>query len=112
LAGSQRDFPVADDGRVVGMLCQEDLMRALEQTSSSALVASAMRSQYQRCEPGDMLEGVFARIREDGAHTLPVLRGDRIAGLLTMDNIGEMLRIQAALDKRRGGDRLKNVEDV
>jgi Zn-dependent protease/predicted transcriptional regulator len=110
LAGSQRDFPVVEEGQVVGLLCQEDLMRALQQSPSNESVAGAMRTQYQQCEPGDMLESVFARIQEDGAHTVPVVRRGELVGLLTMENIGEMLRIQAAIDKQRGDNRLTQVD--
>jgi Zn-dependent protease/predicted transcriptional regulator len=110
LGGSQRDFPVVDEGQVVGLLCQEDLMRALQQTPSNEAVAGAMRTQYQQCDPGDMLESVFVRIQEDGAHTVPVVRRGELVGLLTMENIGEMLRIQAALDKQRGEDRLTQLD--
>jgi Zn-dependent protease len=110
LSGSQRDFPVVEDGQVVGLLCQDDLMRALQQTPANEAVAGAMRTQYQQCEPGDMLESVFVRIQEDGAHTVPVVRRGELVGLLTMENIGEMLRIQAAIDKQRGEDRLTQVD--
>jgi hypothetical protein len=57
-----------------------------------------------------MLESVFVRIQEDGAHTVPVVRRGELVGLLTMENIGEMLRIQAAIDKQRGEDRLTQVD--
>jgi hypothetical protein len=53
---------------------------------------------------------VFMRIREDGAHTVPVIRRGQLVGLLTMENIGEMLRIQAALDHQRGRDRFTEIE--
>jgi CBS domain-containing protein len=105
MGGSQRDFPVVDDGRVVGLLSQDDLMKSLQQSPADDAVASAMRTEFQQCEPGDMLERVFMRIREDGAHTVPVIRRGELVGLLTMENIGEMLRIQAAIDKQRGRDR-------
>jgi CBS domain-containing protein len=101
MGGSQRDFPVVDDGRVVGLLTQDDLVKSLQQSPAGDAVASAMRTDYQQCGPGDMLERVFMRIREDGAHTVPVIRRDELVGLLTMENIGEMLRIQAALDRQR-----------
>jgi hypothetical protein len=48
-----------------------------------------------------MLERVFMRLQENGAHTVPVTRDGELVGLLTMENIGEMLRIQAALDQRK-----------
>ena len=85
-------------------------MKALQTTPASDGVAGAMQTEYQNCEPGEMLEGVFVRIREDGAHTLPVVRHGQLVGLLTMENIGEMLRIQSAIDKQHGGDRLNRVE--
>jgi Zn-dependent protease/predicted transcriptional regulator len=100
LAGSQRDFPVVEDGRVVGLLCQDDLIRVLQQSPATEPVNSAMKVSFQECDPGDMLERVFQRIQEDGAHTLPVTRNGDLVGLLTMENIGEMLRVQAAIDKR------------
>jgi CBS domain-containing protein len=110
LSGSQRDFPVVDDGQIVGLLRQDDLVKALQETPAGDTVSGAMQTDYQDCEPGEMLEGVFVRIREDGAHTLPVVRHGQLVGLLTMENIGEMLRIQSAIDKQRGGDRLDRVE--
>ena len=30
-------------------------------------------------------------------HTLPVTHNERLVGLLTMDNVGEFLRVQTAL---------------
>jgi len=102
LAGSQRDFPVVDQGRVVGLLTQEDLVRALAESSAGDQVQAAMKTEFEQCDSGDMLEGVFMRVREDGAHTVPVVRRGELVGLLTMENVGEMLRIHAALGKQRG----------
>jgi Zn-dependent protease len=110
MGGSQRDFPVVDDGRVVGLLTHDDLMKSLQKSPPADVVAAAMRTEYQQCEPGDMLESVFMRIREDGAHTVPVIRRGELVGLLTMENIGEMLRIQAALDRQRGGERFTALD--
>jgi predicted transcriptional regulator len=95
---------------VVGLLTQDDLMKSLQKSPPADVVAAAMRTEYQQCEPGDMLESVFMRIREDGAHTVPVIRRGELVGLLTMENIGEMLRIQAALDRRRGRDRFTEID--
>lgn len=100
LRGSQKDFPVVQDGRLVGVLTLTDVSRALAEHGPSALVGSVMRNDYETVDGNEMLEGVLARLQACQCHTAPVLVEGRLAGLVTMDNIGEFLAIQAALDKR------------
>ena len=45
----------------------------------------------------EMLETAFAHLQDCGCHTLPVLHSDQLVGLLTMDNIGEFMRIQSTM---------------
>jgi len=45
----------------------------------------------------DMLETAFARLQDCQCHTLAVTRNDKLVGLVTMDNLGEYMRIQSAL---------------
>ena len=71
--------------------------------------SNGMKTEFEQCDSGDMLEGVFMRVREDGAHTVPVVRRGELVGLLTMENVGEMLRIHAALGKQRGRDRFTRL---
>jgi hypothetical protein len=49
-----------------------------------------------------MLESAPARLQDCECHTLPVARDGRLVGLLTMENVSEFLRIQAALSRKRG----------
>jgi CBS domain containing-hemolysin-like protein len=44
-----------------------------------------------------MLEPAFARLQACGCHTAVVTHEGRLAGLLTMDNLGEFVMIQSAL---------------
>ena len=46
-----------------------------------------------------MMEPVFRRLQACACRTLPVLADGRLAGLVTMDNVGEFMSIQAALEK-------------
>ncbi len=48
-------------------------------------------------DPYEMLENVFARLRNNGSHSLPIVQNGRLAGIVTMDNVGEFLMIQSAL---------------
>ncbi|MCG3149802.1 MAG: putative zinc metalloprotease Rip3 [Verrucomicrobiae bacterium] len=98
--GSQQDFPVVDNGAVAGILTRADLLKALAQQSPTTPVSAVMRRDFPQVEAGEMLEGLFARLQECQCHTVPVTRNGTLAGLVTSENIGEFLMIQAALKGR------------
>lgn len=100
LQGSQHDFPVVADGAVAGILTRADLLKALAQQPQSTPVSEVMQRNFPQAEPGEMLETMFARLQECGCHTVPVTHGGRLIGMVTSENIGEFLMIQAALKAR------------
>ena len=100
IAGSQTDFPVIDGESVVGVVTRSDILAALS-AQKSATVAQIMRRDIQLAEANEMLEPAFTRLQTCGCHTMPVLHGSQLVGLLTLENIGEFLMIQAALRKTR-----------
>jgi predicted transcriptional regulator len=97
LAGSQKDFPVADNGRIEGVLTQTDLMKALSQREIHPTVASVAQNNFVTVDPHEMLEAAFAKLQDCNCHTLPVLHNGELVGLVTMDNLGEYMRIQAVM---------------
>jgi Zn-dependent protease len=97
LAGSQKDFPVLADGEVEGVLTQNDLIKALSNSTLHHTVASVAQNNFVTVDSLDMLETAFAKLNDCNCHTLPVTRNGRLVGLLTMDNLGEFMRIQTAL---------------
>ncbi len=101
LAGSQQDFPVVEDGQVVGILTRSDLLKALASEGQNASVSEVMRRDFQVADSSEMLETAFARLQGGDCHTMPVVRNDDLVGLLTTDNVGEFLMIHSALEKQR-----------
>ncbi len=97
LSGSQHDFPVMDDGRVVGILTRGDLFSTLSTKGQEVSVGSVMQTSFITIDSFDMLESAMQQLQECACHTMPVVRGGRIVGVLTMDNVGEFVAIQAAL---------------
>jgi len=97
LAGFQQDFPVVQDGRLVGVLTRNDLTAELGQYGPNAPVGKIMQRDFITVEPGDMLHNAFARLRECDCHTLPVVQDGRLLGLVTADHLAEVLMIQDAL---------------
>ena len=96
LSGSQQDFPVVANGRIEGMLTRSDLVKALVRSGRTASVADDMKLECPTAEPSEMLEAVLGRLQGRDCHTLPVLEDGALIGLVTMDNVGEFLMIQAA----------------
>ena len=97
LAGSQKDFPVVDNGRIEGILTQTDLLKALSAPNRDSTVSSAMQENFVTVDSLEMLEIAFARLKDCDCHTLPVTLDGKLVGLMTMDNLGEYMRIQGAL---------------
>lgn len=97
LAGDQKDFPVVADGRVVGILTQNGLLEGLRRYGDLSRVDNVMRSDFKTTGPFDMLESALAQLQNCDCHTLAVTHNDQLVGMLTMDNIGEFIRIQSLL---------------
>lgn len=96
LAGSQQDFPVVEDGQVVGILTRHDLLVALTKHGHDALVGDTMQREFQTIDASEMLETTFRRLQSFQCRTAPVLRRGELVGLVTMENVGEFVAIQAA----------------
>ena len=108
LAGSQQDFPVVDNGRVVGILTRHDLIVGLTQHGQDTLVGDTMQLEFETADASEMLETAFRRVQSCQCHTVPVLRRGELVGLVTMDNVGEFVAIQAAeKDFAANGDHVR-----
>ena len=98
ISGTQKDFPVTDRGEILGILSHSDLFSALSKHGPHALVSQAMKPHFHIVDSNDMLESAFSKLNDCGCHTLPVTRDNQLVGLLTMDNLGEFLQIQTAMN--------------
>ena len=99
LAGSQQDFPVVSEGRVVGVLTRQVVLSALSREGDGR-VAEVMTRDFQTASPNDMLEPLFLRMQAQRGLMVPVVHLDRLVGLVTLENIGEFLMIQSALETK------------
>jgi CBS domain-containing protein len=97
IAGFQVDFPVSDQGRLVGVLTKTDLLKKLADNGGEGLVRDVMRRDFETATPSDMLEPVFFKLQDGACHSIPVVRNADIVGIVTMENVGEFLSIKRAL---------------
>jgi len=99
LDGFQQDFPVVREGRILGVLTRADLMGAAAKGGLDTPVSDAMRTEFQTAHASEMLEPAFQRLQGCGCRTMPVTRRGELVGVLTMENVGEFLMLQAAAGK-------------
>jgi len=99
---SQTDFPVVDGGgRLRGILTRSDMIRALQASGPDSPVLEAMQGEVptvsQRLELAKAMEAMQA-----AAGPVGVLDANgRLVGLLTQENLGEMMLVESARAARR-----------
>lgn len=97
LAGSQRDFPVLENGRLTGVLCHADFFAALQRGGETVPVGAIMRTRFTVAAPGQPLAEALAGVPDAAAPVLPVMEQGRLVGVLTAENIGEFAMIRRVL---------------
>jgi Zn-dependent protease/predicted transcriptional regulator len=102
IAGSQQDFPVLEGEVPIGTLGRTDLLLALQQHGPQVPAGKVVRRDPAAAAPGEPMEAVLQRMRERGRTALPVLENGRVVGLVTLENIGDLLVVNAALRKHAG----------
>jgi Zn-dependent protease/CBS domain-containing protein len=96
LAGSQHDFPVVQDGQVIGILDRDTFMKVLSERGQSTPVVEVMRRDVTEIDSHEMVEAALRRLQENGSKTLPVTHNGQLVGLVTSENITEYLMIRSA----------------
>jgi Zn-dependent protease/CBS domain-containing protein len=96
LEGFQHDFPVVENGRVVGVLTRADVLRVIASDTTGQLVGDCMRREFAVAEDTEALTSAMQRFDLATCPAVPVLRGDRLAGILTAERIAELLVLHEA----------------
>jgi CBS domain-containing protein len=94
LSTSQSDFPVTDDGRLVGLLSRNDIVRALKQMGPDARVAQAMTTKIPVIDRSRRLDEALRVLQGRSAPAVGVIdSAGKLAGLITSETLGEMMLI-------------------
>ncbi len=83
---------VLDGERLVGILSERDIVRAMAESGSAVLqlpVAQVMTRNVSTCDVNDSMSSVMDRMTKGKFRHMPVLDKDRLAGLIS---IGDVLK--------------------
>jgi Zn-dependent protease/CBS domain-containing protein len=103
LAGSQQEFPVLEHSMFQGMLRRDDLLEGLK-ADSERTVGDVMTRFSQGVGETDALDDSLELMRLHGCSSIPVMRGGQVIGLVTADNVQELMMLQSAARGRTGVD--------
>lgn len=100
---SQHDFPVVDGaGRLRGVVTRDDMIRALRERGPDAPVLEVMRRDIPVLHHRQPLDDALRAMREGNHPAVGLADGEgRLVGLVTAENIGELMMVQAARPPRR-----------
>jgi Zn-dependent protease/CBS domain-containing protein len=101
LSGSQRDFPVVDADLVVGILTHPGLLAALAKNGEETAVSEVMDRNFEAAEPAELVDAVLQRLQSRTCRTVAVMERGRLIGLMTVENLGELIGVQAAMGSAR-----------
>lgn len=98
---SQSEFPVVDaDGKPMGLLARNDIIRALKERGPGAKVAEAMTSPLPTVGHRRCLDEAFRILQEKSGPAVAIVDpAGRLVGLVTSETIGEMMMLHEALPK-------------
>jgi CBS domain-containing protein len=102
LAGSQKEFPVLVDAAMVGVLGQTELLKGLQSQGEQARVGDWMEREVQSADIDEPLEKVLERLQNCHCPFLAVTEAGQLAGIVNLDNIMELIKIQTALQEQDG----------
>ncbi len=104
LSGYQTDFPVEEEGNLVGVLTREDVIRGLTAHGVDSPVADAMHRRFAAAEAHEPLDAALPRLRDAHCDALPVLDRGKLVGMLRLENVGELVAVRSAM---RSGEPLR-----
>ncbi|MBI3539280.1 MAG: site-2 protease family protein, partial [Candidatus Eisenbacteria bacterium] len=100
MAGSQQDFPVLEGDVPIGLLTRAELLMGLQRSGPETPVGDVVARDQLTAEAGEPLEEALRRMREHRRPALPVVSGGRLVGMLTLENVSELMLVQKAMARR------------
>jgi Zn-dependent protease len=92
----QGDFPVLFGDRLVGILRRESIIRGINEGRESERVADLMERDYLMTTEKQKLIGLYRIMTEKGISMMPVMDGEKLLGIITLEQIGRYHMISAA----------------
>jgi Zn-dependent protease len=92
----QGDFPVLFGDRLMGILRREALIAGINDNKESGRVADFAEREFLATNEKEPLVQLYKKMAEKGLSMVPVVRDDKLVGIVTMEQIGRYHMVAAA----------------
>ncbi|MFA5142768.1 MAG: site-2 protease family protein [Candidatus Omnitrophota bacterium] len=86
----QEDFPVVDGRMPVGFATRQDIMQGIHRFGMDKPVGEVMRKTFPKARETDSLVKVQSVMHENGMQALPVMKGEEVLGVVTIEDISRV----------------------
>lgn len=86
----QEDFPVLENGRLVGFLPRNDILYAVHQHGLDKTAGEIMHRDFPTISPEDSLSRVYNKLEAANFRAAPVVKEEQILGLVTLEDISRV----------------------
>lgn len=97
----QHDFPVTDEGQLVGLVTRQALISGIHERGGEVKVAEVMVGNPCRVGPKDSLADIYQQISTGACPIAAVVEGNQLLGLVTPESVSQY--VLASAYQRRGG---------
>jgi Zn-dependent protease/predicted transcriptional regulator len=82
----QDDFPVVSGGDLVGVITRQKIVEHLRR-EGNGYVQAAMNKAFEIASKGESLASAFRKLTARGLTLIPVVDGERLVGIVTLQNL-------------------------
>jgi Zn-dependent protease/predicted transcriptional regulator len=97
LAGSDQDFVVEEDGKILGIVSTTNILNGLKENLQETSVTYIMRKEFNVFQPFDPLTEVFMAAQKTKNSFFPVMDQEKLVGVINQNNVHEFLMVQSIL---------------
>lgn len=90
LHSHQEDFPVIEDGKLVGLLTRADVILAIHQSGMQRLVKDVMKKDFPAVSVDDPLTKAHRLMEEWRIKAIPVLNRGQVVGIVSLEDISRI----------------------
>jgi Zn-dependent protease len=88
--GYQEDFPVLEEGKLVGMITRDEIMAAAHSPERYSSVRDLMKTNVHTISSqADLFEDGLRILQQSGSRALPVTENGELVGMLTIEDVGQ-----------------------